>query len=105
MLERIGGPGAPSDLIFPSSAGTPLATATTGRILARLGISGTTHGWRSVCRDVMVDELDVSDEMAEFVLGHVRGGLIGAYRRGTALARRVIAMEAWATWLGGGSSV
>jgi hypothetical protein len=51
------------------------------------------------CRDVMAEELGVEDETAEFCLAHVKRGLEKAYRRGTSVTKRTIAMQAWADWL------
>jgi hypothetical protein len=51
----------------------------------------------------MAEELGIDDETAEFVLGHVKCGLKDAYRRGTSLAKRATAMQAWADWLAGGA--
>jgi hypothetical protein len=44
----------------------------------------------------MAEELGIDDETCEFVLAHVKRGLEGAYRRGTSLAKRATAMQAWA---------
>jgi integrase len=105
-LERAGLYRSPeaTDLIFRGRFGA-MATSTPRIALRVIGVEFTRHGWRSVCRDAMSDELGVDDETAEFVLGHIKRGLEGAYRRGTALAKRAIAMQAYAGFLGGTSSV
>jgi integrase len=87
--------------IFPGRFNTPIATSTAGPALTKIGVGFTRHGWRSVCRDAMADRLDIDGETAEFVLGHVKGGVEGAYRHETALAKRRVAMERYADWLNG----
>jgi hypothetical protein len=70
--------------------------------LVAIGITGITlHGWRSVARDALADELDVDRETCEFVLAHIAKGTEGAYRRETAIAKRRVAMERYSSWLKG----
>jgi integrase len=92
-----------SDFIFPGRFGSPVASSTIAPAMRRIGIGPdvTNHGWRSVCRDAMADRLDIDHETAEFVLAHVKGGVEGAYRRETAIAKRRVAMERYADWLCG----
>jgi integrase len=99
-LERMpaGGDRQAAALIFPGRFGA-LPTRTPARSLHRIGIGFTLHGWRSTCRDIMAEELEIDDETAEFVLAHVKRGLEGAYRRGTSIAKRTVAMQAYADWL------
>ena len=49
----------------------------------------------------MAEKLDVDHETAEFVLAHVAKGVVGAYRRETAIAKRRVAMERYWAWLAG----
>jgi integrase len=91
-----------SDFLFPGRFGTPLASSAIAPALARIGITGITlHGWRSVAKDAMSEKLDIDHETSEFVLGHVKSGLEAAYRRGTALEKRRIAMQRYADFLTG----
>jgi hypothetical protein len=69
--------------------------------MRRIGATATNHGWRSIARDALAEELDVDFETAEFVLGHVKQGVEGAYRRGTSFQRRRVAMQKYADWLCG----
>jgi integrase len=94
-----------SDVIFPSAFGSPFERTSVTRGLARLGIAGTLHGWRSTFRDCAADEIHAENEIAEFALGHVKSGVEGAYRRQTALARRAALMEEWARWLAGATPI
>jgi integrase len=88
--------------LFPGRFGSPRGSATIAPALKRIGITGITlHGWRSVARDALADVLDVDRETCEFVLAHVAKGVEGAYRRETALAKRRVAMERYASWLAG----
>ena len=61
----------------------------------------TVHGFRSSFRDWCGDVADVPREIAEAALAHIIGGTEGAYRRGTALERRRVLMQQWATHCGG----
>jgi hypothetical protein len=65
----------------------------------------TVHGFRSCFRDWCGDETDTPREIAEAALAHKVGGVEGAYRRGTALAKRRTSMEAWASHCGTGTVI
>jgi integrase len=56
----------------------------------------TTHGMRSTFRDWAGDETHFPREVVEAALAHTLGKVEGAYRRGTALAKRRELMAAWA---------
>jgi integrase len=94
-----------SDRVFPNTIGVSFSRTCVGPALARIGVGYTLHGWRSCCMDVMSEELGIDSETTEFVLGHVKTGVTGAYRRGSSLARRTRTMQAWADWLNGGAAV
>jgi integrase len=87
--------------IFPGRFNTPIATSTVGPALAKIGVGYTRHGWRSLVRDALADRLDVDGETCEFVLGHVKGGVEGAYGRQTGFLKRKVAMQKLADWLSG----
>ncbi len=60
----------------------------------------TMHGFRSAFRDFAGDETDFPREIAEMALGHKVGNAVEqAYRRGDALAKRRLLMEAWANFI------
>jgi integrase len=89
------------DTVFPNASGSPFERTSVVRALRRIGVGYTIHGWRSVFRDCAADELGADDTIAEFALAHIKGGVEGAYRRQTALAKRALLMQAWAGWLAG----
>jgi integrase len=94
---------ASSDFIFPSHIrGQPLrANALRMLLQQRMGFAGlTVHGFRSTFRDWCGDETNFPREVAEQALGHAVGGVEGAYRRGDALSRRRLLMNAWADYCG-----
>ena len=90
-----------NDLVFSGRYGGPRGSSSIAKALAKIGVGYTLHGWRSTVRDVMADKLNVDRETAEFCLAHVTGGVEGAYRRATGIAKRVVAMERLALWLAG----
>jgi integrase len=66
----------------------------------------TTHGCRSSFRDWAGDETHFERDIAEMALAHKVGDEVEqAYRRGTALKKRRQLMEAWASYVGGTSSI
>ncbi len=68
-------------------------------ILRRMKIDATVHGFRSSFRDWAGEETQVAREIAEAALAHVSGDATErAYRRGDALERRRLLMDAWASY-------
>jgi integrase len=68
--------------------------------------SMTTHGCRSSFRDWAGDETQFERDIAEMALAHKVGDEVEqAYRRGTALKKRRLLMEAWARYVEGDSNV
>jgi integrase len=66
----------------------------------------TTHGCRSSFRDWAGDETQFERDIAEMALAHKVGDEVEqAYRRGTALKKRRLLMEAWARYVEGDSNV
>jgi integrase len=62
--------------------------------------TATLHGLRSMFRDWAGEETDFAREIAEWALAHLVGDATErAYRRGDALAKRQMLMEAWASYL------
>ena len=94
--ERAGGDPAPDALVFPPerSAGPLTGPALIGA-LRRVGVSWDVHGLRSSFRS-WAAEVGVVRELAEQVLGHVVGGVEGAYMRSDLLERRRPLMTDWA---------
>ena len=96
-----------SGLIFPSSTrrGRPLSDMTLTKMLRDTGLAkkATVHGFRSTFRDWCADT-GKAREIAEAALGHVVGGVEGAYFRSDMFDRRRRLMEAWAAFVTGESA-
>jgi len=59
----------------------------------------TIHNLRHTMRTHLREQLSVSDDVAELILGHVRQGIAGVYNRAELLSERRAALKAWASWL------
>lgn len=93
-------------LVFPGmkrieGRAQPLSDMSLSAVLRRLGRGEiTVHGFRSSFRDWCGDATDYPRELAEAALAHSLGGKVeGAYRRETAIEKRRVVMEAWASYL------
>jgi len=74
-------------------------TALTKCIRRHTATPASTHGFRSTFRDWAGDASDAAREVAEHALAHAVGNETEAsYRRGTALEKRRLLMEAWADY-------
>lgn len=61
----------------------------------------TVHGFRSAFRDWVSEETDFARDVAEMALAHTVGDQTErAYRRGGAIQRRMLLMQAWANDVG-----
>jgi integrase len=70
-----------------------------GPLLRSLGCTATLHGFRSSFRDWCGEETTFPREVAEAALGHRTGNAVEqAYRRGSALQKRRLVMDAWAAF-------
>jgi integrase len=89
-----------SDFVFPGRfLGGQLGHATLWLVVRRrMGLPVTVHAFRSSFRDWAGDCSGASRETAEAVLGHVVGGVEGAYRRMDAFSKRRQLMEDWAAY-------
>ena len=67
------------------------------RVLSKIA-NATVHGFRSSFRDWCA-ETGVDRALAESALGHVVGGVEGAYLRSALIERRRPVMQAWADYL------
>lgn len=91
-----------ADLVFPGqSAGKPLSGTAMEMALRRMRLDDVTvHGFRSAFRDWAGNETHFPREIAEAALAHVIGDKAEqAYRRGDAIEKRRVLMEAWAQFL------
>lgn len=92
----------PTDRLF-AVEGTARSNMAITMLLRRMGYSHiTTHGFRSTFRDWAGDHTSYPREVVEQALAHtIQNKAERAYRRGTALERRRVMMEEWATYLRG----
>jgi integrase len=90
------------DYVFPGAkVGRPMSNMSMEMVLRRLGVETTVHGFRSSFRDWAGEMTETPREVAEAALAHAVGDAVErAYRRGDALQRRRVLMEAWATFCG-----
>jgi len=90
-----------SEYVFPGlRRGRPLSSMSMEAVLRRMNIDATVHGFRSAFRDWAGERTHVPREVAEAALAHLVGDAVErAYRRGDALEKRRLLMEAWAGFL------
>ncbi|MGA7325898.1 MAG: integrase arm-type DNA-binding domain-containing protein [Rhodomicrobium sp.] len=89
-----------SGFIFPGKGNGPLSDGALERVLDRMGVRVTPHGFRSTFRDWCGDKTHFPREIAEAALGHKAGDAVErAYRRGSALEKRRELMQAWDHYL------
>ena len=91
----------PDDFVFPGAkVGHGLSQMALAMMLRQCGRAGVTvHGFRSAFRDWAAEETDTPREIAEAALAHAVGDATErAYRRGDALAKRRVLMDAWADY-------
>jgi integrase len=96
----------PTALLFPSPNNQlePLSDVAMSKIakLCAIGVPLTIHGFRSTFRDWAGDCTAFPREVAEQALAHASGDKVeAAYRRGTALAKRRLLMDAWGNFADG----
>lgn len=84
-------------LIFPGLKG-PLSDMALAMVMRKAGVTDATpHGFRSAFKDWAMDCTTFADEVSEEALAHNVGSAVRrAYRRGTAMEKRRLLMEAWA---------
>jgi integrase len=89
-----------SDFVFPGrQRQEPLSSSAMEKVLRRVGVAVTVHGFRSTFRDWAGNETHFAHELAECALAHVIGDKAEqAYRRSDALEKRRSLMDAWAAF-------
>ena len=95
-LPRIG------DYVFPGAVeGKPLSDMALMQLLRGMDANGyKVHGFRSTFRDWAGDLGHFDREVIEHALAHQLPDKVeAAYRRGTALKKRTLLMQAWADYL------
>jgi integrase len=69
-----------------------------------LGVDFTVHGFRSSLRDFLGDRTSTERDVAEMCLAHFASGVEAAYGRSTALQKRAVALDLWASHVIGASA-
>jgi integrase len=88
----------PGEYVFSGRrSDRPLSNMSMDMLLRRMKAPVTVHGFRSSFRDWVGETTDFPREVAEAALAHRVGDAVErAYRRGDALTKRRLLMEAWA---------
>ena len=91
------------DYVFPGQKpSSELSNGAMERVLDRMKVAVTVHGFRSTFRDWAAELTDHPREIAEAALAHTVGDATErAYRRGDALQKRRLLMDDWAVFCGG----
>ncbi|MGC2788135.1 MAG: site-specific integrase [Roseiarcus sp.] len=89
-----------SEFVFPGRRHhDPLSPTAMEKLLRRMRVADTVHGFRSSFRDWCGNETSFPRELAEHALAHVVGDRVEqAYRRDAALEKRRPLMAAWAAF-------
>jgi integrase len=83
--------------IFPGRAGEGMGETTLRKVLQRMGIDVTPHGFRSTFRDWAAETTAYPNHVVEEALAHAIGnGVEAAYRRGDLFEKRRRLMQEWA---------
>jgi len=87
----------PNAYLFLNPAGEPLSNGAMERVLDRMGVAVTVHGWRSTFSDWANDTTAHAEETVEQALAHQEKNEVRrAYRRGDGLEKRRSLMQDWA---------
>jgi integrase len=89
-----------NEFVFPGTKqGRSLSRGTPERLLRRLNVDATSHGFRSSFRDWAAEMTNFPREAAELALAHSVGASVErAYQRGDLLGKRRKLMEEWAAY-------
>ena len=89
-----------SEFVFPGVRhGEPLNDTTLARVLRRMKVDVTAHGFRSSFRDWAGDSTSFARDVVEAALAHaIENKTEAAYRRSDALEKRRALMAAWAAY-------
>jgi integrase len=88
------------EFVFPGvRAGQPLSDTALARVLRRMKVDVTAHGFRSSFRDWAGDSTAFARDVVEAALAHaIENKTEAAYRRSDALEKRRKLMAAWAAY-------
>lgn len=85
------------NFVFPGRKQQALSDMSLSAVMRRMAVDAVPHGLRSTFRDWAGEVTDFPREVAEAALAHTLGNKTeAAYRRGDALEKRRLMMEAWA---------
>jgi integrase len=85
--------------VFIGSSGRPLNHMSFQRIITKLAVGATVHGFRSAFRDWAAEETHFSREVCEQALAHkIPNAVEAAYRRGDLFEKRRRLMQDWADY-------
>lgn len=92
-----------NDYVFQGGKrGEPMSDMTLRAVMRRMGIKDhVPHGFRSSFRDWISEETDYDPALAEEALAHQLSEVQAAYKRGQAVERRRVMMEAWGAYCDG----
>lgn len=92
-----------SSHVFPGhKEGVPISSGSMERVLDRMVVDYTVHGFRSTFSDWASETTETPREIVEAALAHIVGSATErAYRRGDVLERRRRLMDDWALFLRG----
>ena len=97
----------PSAFVFPGKkAGKPLSNMAMAKLLERMDVEATVHGFRSSFRDWASETTGFAHQTVEQALAHtIQNKAEAAYRRGDQLAKRRELMAAWQSFCESGGVV
>jgi integrase len=86
-----------NEYLFPGVRGEHIGEEAMRRVLHRLGVDVTAHGFRSTFRDWAAETTAYPNHVVEQALAHAIGnGVEAAYRRGDLFEKRARLMQDWA---------
>lgn len=85
-----------NDLVFPAGRGGKLSDMSMTAVMRRMEVDAVPHGFRSTFRDWARERTNYPRDLAEQALAHALDNKVeAAYRRGDALEKRRLMMQAW----------
>ena len=102
ILAEARGLGDGTGIIFPGMKGNAITNNSFTRLVAKLGIDATPHGFRSSFRDWAAERTDAPKAVMEAALAHSNPNAVeAAYARSDLLDKRRELMAAWADYVAG----
>jgi integrase len=100
LLRRIADEHTDEELVFPGTkSGKSLSNMAMLKVLERMKLDVTVHGFRSCFRDWAAEQTDHGRDVAEMALAHtIESKAEAAYRRGDLFMKRKALMEDWAKY-------